>query len=250
MKKQLFSILFSVAVLTSTLPVNQLNAFCLPDTPIGYGQGKNLDENNVPQDALTFNQTFSDLNGYAITPKNNQIILTFDQGYENGYTSQILDTLKEKNVTAIFFLTGDYAKTENELVRRMIKEGHMLGNHSMNHKSIPTLNYEDAKEEIASLQEYVSEVYDYDMQYFRFPCGEYSEDSIKLVNELGLKTVFWSFAYEDWNTDSQPDESDAIEKITSSVHNGEILLLHSVSSTNAKILGNIIDDFKKSGFKL
>ena len=250
MKQKIILILLSAVVLTSAFSINQINAFGLPDIPIGYGQGKNLNEKNVPQDALAFNQTFSNLNGYAVTPKEKQIILTFDQGYENGYTAKILDTLKEKHITAIFFLTGDYAKSENELVRRMIHEGHMLGNHTMNHKSIPTLDENSAQEEIISLQEYVSEVYNYDMQYFRFPSGEYSEDSIKLVNKLGLKTVFWSFAYEDWNTDSQPEPTESLDKIISSSHEGEILLLHSVSSTNAQILGNVIDELQAKGFIL
>lgn len=249
MIKKFISIAAVAAISFSSVYSNN-TAFALPDEPVGYGQGKEIDTINRPKDAVSYNSTYEKYNSYAITPKANQVILTFDQGYENGYTAEILDVLKEKGVTAMFFLTGDYAKSETGLVRRMIDEGHMIGNHSMNHKSIPTLSEEDAKEEIISLQEYVKEIYGYEMQYFRFPCGEYSESSLQLVNECGLKSVFWSFAYVDWDTENQPDTETALNGILSSAHSGEILLLHSVSKTNAEILGEVIDGLTEMGFEI
>lgn len=161
-----------------------------------------------------------------------------------------MDTLKEKNVKAIFFLTGDYAQKEDELVKRMIDEGHILGNHGMTHASMPDLSSDKLKEEIMSLHEYVLEKYGYEMQYLRPPCGEYSEQSLALTNELGYKTLMWSFAYVDWKTDDQPDKASALEKIVSSGHSGGIFLLHSVSSTNAAVLGDAIDELRKNGFNL
>ena len=129
----------------------------------GYGQGKTLDGKNRPVGAVQFQEEFADLNAHALTEDETRIILTFDQGYENGYTPRILDTLKEKHATAIFFLTGDYAKKEPELVRRMIAEGHVLGNHGMRHAAIPTLSEEALEEEVMSLHNYVLEHFDYEM---------------------------------------------------------------------------------------
>ena len=224
---------------------------CAADcTKTGYGQGTDTDSFNRPTGALQFNDRFSDLDAFAMTEDENRIIITFDQGYENGYTAKILDTLKEKNVSAIFFLTGDYAKKEPELVKRMIAEGHTLGNHGMTHASLPTLSEKEAEEEIMSLHNYVLNNYGYEMQYFRCPCGEYSEQALEMVQKCGYKTVFWSYAYVDWKTDSQPSPAESLQKLTDSAHGGEILLLHSVSATNAEILGSAIDSFRAKGYKV
>ena len=219
-------------------------------TKKGYGQGTAVDEKNRPVDALQFNSRFGDLDAFALSEDDKRIIITFDQGYENGYTAKILDTLKAKNVQAVFFLTGPYAKTETALVKRMINEGHILGNHGMTHASLPTLSDEDAKKEIMSLHNYVMNNYGYQMQYFRCPCGEYSEQALETVKECGYKTLFWSSAYVDWNTNSQPSPAEGLKKLTDAAHGGEILLLHSVSATNAEILGDLIDNFRAKGFKV
>ncbi len=217
---------------------------------IGYGQGTQTDENNCPLGALEFNAQYGQYDAYATTPDKSRIILTFDQGYENGYTDDILDTLAEKNVTAIFFLTGDYAKRESALVERMIDEGHMLGNHGMTHASLPSLDETAAREEISSLHEYVIQKYGYTMQYFRCPCGEYSEEALQTAQSLGYKTLFWSSAHVDWLTDKQPDPAESLAKLTDAAHGGEILLLHSVSSTNTEILGDLIDNLRAEGYRL
>lgn len=217
---------------------------------VGYGQGTATDEKNCPTGAIEFNSRFSSLDAYALTDDKKKIVITFDQGYENGYTAKILDTLKEKNVKAIFFLTGDYAKKEKKLVQRMIDEGHVLGNHGMKHASLPTLTEEQANEEIMSLHKYILDEYGYEMQYFRCPCGEYSEEALEQLQKLGYKTLFWSFAYVDWKTDNQPSAEEGLKKLTESAHGGEILLLHSVSSTNAEILGDVIDNLRQQGYEL
>lgn len=239
----------AIALMTaSAMPVSAV--YALDNRAIGYGQGMNSDSMNRPVDAVDFTRRYCGLDAYALSADQSRIILTFDQGYENGYTAKILDTLKEKNASAIFFLTGDYAKKEEALVKRMIAEGHTLGNHGMTHASLPSLSHDEAVEEIMSLHEYVLNNYGYEMQYFRFPCGEYSEETLDTVQKCGYKTLFWSYAYVDWKTDSQPSPAEGLKKLTDSAHPGEILLLHSVSQTNAEILGDVIDNLREKGFKV
>jgi len=242
MKKQILSALAASLMALSAININAFS--------IGYGQGTAVDEYNCPTGALEFNAAYSSDGTYALTADKSRIIITFDQGYENGYTSKILDTLKEKHVSAIFFLTGDYAKKEKTLVRRMIDEGHVLGNHGMTHAKLPDLSPEELKQEVMSLHQYVLDEYGYEMQYFRYPCGEYSESTIEQLKNLGYKTLFWSFAYVDWKTDAQPSAELGFKKLTESAHGGEILLLHSVSATNAEILGDVIDNLRAKGFKV
>lgn len=242
MKYPIIGAMLALSMMTA-LPVSAANG-------IGYGQGTQVDAQNVPLGALDFNAQYGQYDAYATSPDTGRILLTFDQGYENGYTAQILDTLREKHATAIFFLTGDYAKSEPELVRRMIAEGHMLGNHGMTHASLPSLSPAAQREELQSLHDYVIEKYGYTMQYFRFPCGEYSEEALRTVQSLGYKTVFWSGAHVDWLTDAQPDPDAALEKLTAQAHGGEILLLHSVSATNTRILGTLIDRLRENGYQI
>lgn len=236
----------AAAVTALSIPCASVSA--ADNTKIGYGQGTTVDEKNRPSDAVSFNERYSDVGACALSSDEKRIIITFDQGYENGFTDDILDTLKEKNVSAVFFLTGDYAKREPELVRRMIAEGHVLGNHGMTHASLPTLSEDEAKEEIMSLHNYVMNNYGYQMQFFRCPCGEYSDQALETVKDCGYTTVFWSCAYVDWKTDAQPSPDESLKKLTDAAHGGEILLLHSVSATNAQILGDLIDGFRAKGF--
>ena len=242
MKIEPYAALLTAAVMPCTA------VYAADNTKIGYGQGTATDEKNRPVDAVQFNSRYGDLDAFALSEDEKRIIITFDQGYENGYTAKILDTLKEKDVQAIFFLTGPYAKTESALVQRMIDEGHILGNHGMTHASLPTLSDENAKEEIMSLHNYVMNNYGYQMQYFRCPCGEYSEKALETAQQCGYRTLFWSSAYVDWMTDQQPSPQEGLRKLTESAHGGEILLLHSVSSTNAEILGDLIDSFRAQGY--
>ena len=214
----------------------------------GYGQGKERDAQNCPVGARMFQEQYADAGAYALSEDPERIVLTFDQGYENGYTAQILDTLREKHVTAIFFLTGDYAKKEPALVRRMIAEGHMLGNHGMQHLAAPTLSDAELEQEIMDLHRYVLEQYGCEMQYFRPPCGEYDERVLEKVRQLGYRTVFWSYAYVDWKTDAQPAPAEALAGLTGAAHGGAIYLLHAVSATNAEVLGALIDSLREKGF--
>lgn len=216
----------------------------------GYGQGVILDDKNRPQGALDFNAQYGKYNACAIGEETDRIRLTFDQGYENGCTAKILDTLKEKNVKATFYILQDYAERNPELVRRMIDEGHTIGNHSVSHYSMPSLSADECREEIMGLHNYMKENFDCEMTEFRPPKGEFSELSLAVAKECGYKTVLWSFAYADWNVDDQPSESEALKKLIDAAHPGAIYLLHSVSETNTAILPQLIDALRENGWKL
>ena len=215
----------------------------------GYGQGVQLDGENRPIGALDFNNQYGCYNAKAITEDEGKIYLTFDQGYENGYTSQILDTLKEKNVKATFFVLQDYAEKNPELIRRMIDEGHTVGNHSVSHYCMASLSAEECREEIEGLHEYIKEEFGYEMTKFRPPMGEFSELSLAVTQDCGYETVLWSYAYADWDVDNQPSEEEAFSKLTGAVHDGAIYLLHSVSSTNTEILPDFIDAVREKGYE-
>ena len=189
-------------------------------------------------------------NSIAIGNKNDKVIyLTFDSGYEAGYTPKILNTLKENNVPAVFFITAHYLNTQPDLVKQMIDEGHVVGNHTVNHKSMPSLTEEQINKEVMDLHKSMNDKFQYEMKFIRPPKGEFSERTISITNSLGYKTVMWSFAYEDWNEDKQPDKEIAKKKIIDNVHNGEVMLLHATSKTNSEILGDVIREIKNMGYE-
>ena len=188
-------------------------------------------------------------NGICLgSPDEKILYLTFDEGYEAGYTTKILEVLKENDVKATFFITAHYLNTQEDLVKQMIDEGHIVGNHTVNHKSMPELSEEEIKKEVMDLHTAIYEKFGYEMKYIRPPKGEFSEKSIKYTNTLGYKTVMWSFAYEDWNENKQPDEEKAKKKILDNLHNGEIMLLHGNSKTNTNMLDSIIKEAKEMGY--
>ena len=227
---------------------SEINLSTLSREKVGYGQGTQLNNDNKPTGALDFNEKYGIYNAYAIGKDEKTITLTFDQGYENGYTEKILDTLKEKEVTAVFFVLQDYAEKNPELIKRMIDEGHTVGNHSVSHKSMPQLSQVECENEIRQLHDYMSENYNYEMSLFRPPMGEFSEFSLAVTSNCGYETMLWSYAYEDWNVDNQPEPKASLEKLTNALHDGAIYLLHSVSSTNAEILGDFIDNAENTGY--
>ncbi len=178
------------------------------------------------------------------------IYLTFDEGYENGYTGPILDTLKEKEVTAIFFVTMPYVKQNPDLVKRMIDEGHLVGNHTVNHPSMPEVTSDEKLvKEVMDLHDYVKENFNYEMEFLRPPKGEYSERTVKLCLDLGYKNVLWSGAYDDWDTSKQDRLDYARKMILNNLHNGEVMLLHAVSKDNSALLGEVIDEIRNRGYE-
>lgn len=224
-------------------------AFAEDSTLIGWGLGKARDSLNRPLDAVNAQKKYGKYSSLFIDlSETNTVYLTFDEGYENGYTASILDTLKAQGVKAVFFVTYDYCKTSPELVERMIKEGHTVGNHSYSHPSFPKCTDADVIEEVTLLHDYVKESFGYEMTLFRFPMGEFSEKTLAALKKLGYTSVFWSFAYQDWNADSQTSAQEAFDKVTSALHSGGIYLLHAVSKANADSLGEIITYWKQKGY--
>lgn len=226
----------------------------LDNTLQGWGQGVQFDSLNRPQGAVTAQGKYGKYSADFIRTDESdakRIYLTFDEGYENGYTSQILDVLKEKNCPAVFFVTMPYVKQQPELIRRMIDEGHIVGNHSVTHPSggLPSQSREQQERELLDLHDYVKENFGYEMSLFRYPAGKFSEQSLALVQSVGYTSVFWSFAYKDWDPDNQPEETAALAKLKERLHPGAIYLLHAVSSTNTHVLGQFIDDARAAGYE-
>lgn len=217
----------------------------------GWGQGKQVDEENRPITCNQYQVKYAEYDALFIMPKEEKkMYLTFDEGYENGYTEKILDTLKEKDCPAVFFVTMPYAKGNPELIKRMIDEGHVVGNHSVHHKSTPTLTVEEQVKEIVELHNYMVENYSYQMSLFRPPMGEWSTQSLSVTKQLGYKTVFWSYAYVDWDPEAQMGVDKAFPKVTEAAHNGAIYLLHAVSKDNTEMLGDVIENFRTAGYSL
>ena len=178
------------------------------------------------------------------------IYLTFDAGYENGCTEQILDTLKKHEVSAAFFLVGNYIEKNADLVRRMVEEGHIVGNHTLHHPDMSRLTDRDAfAAELSGLENLFRETTGKDLpKYYRPPQGVYSQENLEMARDLGYRTVFWSLAYADWNNDDQPTKEEAFSKLLPRIHNGAVVLLHSTSKTNAAILDELLTEWKNMGY--
>ena len=179
-----------------------------------------------------------------------KLYLTFDSGYENGCTEKILDILKEQQVPAAFFLVGNYMEKNADLVRRMVEEGHIVGNHTMHHYDMSRLPDKAAfSKELTDLEALYKEITGQEMRkFYRPPQGLYSEENLKMARELGYKTVFWSLAYVDWNNDNQPSREEALRKLLPRTHPGAVVLLHSTSRTNAEVLEELIGKWKEEGY--
>jgi peptidoglycan-N-acetylmuramic acid deacetylase len=178
------------------------------------------------------------------------VYLTFDAGYENGNTPKILDALKKHNAPAAFFLVGNYLNREPELVKRMVEEGHIVGNHTTTHPDMSAIQSEEKfSVELSALNEKYKAIIGEDMKkYYRPPQGKFSEDNLRMAQKLGYKTIFWSLAYVDWYEDNQPPIESAMKTLKTRVHPGAIVLLHSTSSTNAEILDAILTEWENMGY--
>lgn len=214
-----------------------------------WGLGKNTNEKKQPIDALNANDRYQTYDAVFVGDGAKPVIyLTFDNGYENGNDAKILDILKEKQVSAMFFVTYDYVKDNPELVQRMLDEGHQVGNHSYKHHSFPDISIQEVIDEVITLEEYLMQEFQYQPKYVRPPKGEFSNRSLAICQALGYTSVLWSFAYYDYNVNDQPNPDTALKKLTDALHPGAIYLLHAVSSTNAAILGDFIDAARQAGY--
>ena len=200
-----------------------------------------------PTDQAPF---YKNYNAYYVGDAEEKVIyLTFDAGYENGYTEKILDILKENEIPAAFFLDGHYLDANQEIVKRMVKEGHLVCNHTAGHKDLSNVSYEEFEKQLVENEKAFREITGEEMpKYFRPPAGTFSETTLQYADKMGYKTIFWSFAYKDWVEGEQPNPSSAVKKIISRTHPGEIALLHSTSETNAQILEEVIKQWKEMGY--
>lgn len=232
-------------------------SYPVTDTPDGISN-KKLSHSHGPASGgkahftvEEFQDTFDKYGALTLDRKSEEkvLYLTFDCGYEyENLTSRVLDVLKEKQVTATFFCTLDHIKKEEALITRMIKEGHIVGNHSSTHPSFAEISREQMIKEIEETENYLREGFGYSAKYFRFPAGEYTENALDAVKSMGYMSVFWSVAYDDWQTDNVRGKAYAVEKVMSRLHPGAVILLHSVSRDNADALGEIIDKARAEGY--
>ena len=179
------------------------------------------------------------------------IYLTFDAGYENGCTAKILDVLQKHTVPAAFFLVGNYMEKNPDLVRRMVDEGHIVGNHTMHHHDMSQLRKEtEFARELTQLEDLFRNITGKELpKYYRPPQGTYSKENLSAAKNLGYQTVFWSLAYVDWNSDAQPTDEEAFAKLLPRIHNGAVVLLHSTSETNARILDRLLTEWEQMGYR-
>lgn len=214
-----------------------------------YGWGFKKVPGQAPEIPSSIADSISRYGGYYLGNTAEKVLyLTFDEGYENGYTPQILDVLKAEGVPAAFFVTGPYLKKEGELVKRMVEEGHIVGNHTVTHPSMPSLSEDKIAEELNGLDQMFFDLTGAHMKYLRPPKGEYSERSLAASQKLGYKTIFWSSAYADWDINKQTGKEHAFKAVTSQFHNGSIILLHAVSRDNTEALADIIEEAKRQGY--
>ncbi len=247
----LITAIFSLSVISMNTKEAEIatNSSTVSNQKIGWGIKRN-DNHEQPDVGSNNKKVLEENKGICLGNKEKKsIYLTFDEGYEAGYTPQLLSTLKENQVKATFFITAHFVNTQPDLVQQMIDEGHIIGNHTVNHKSMPELTEEKIKTEVMDLHQVINEKFNYEMKYIRPPKGEFSENTLQVTNRLGYTTVMWSFAYEDWNEDKQPDETSAKKKVLDNLHNGEIMLLHGNSKTNTNILDAVIKEAKNMGYE-
>lgn len=218
------------------------------DKGVGWGIKKN--ENKEPDVPTEIREMLPKYNAFYMDNSGQKTLyLTFDEGYENGYTGEILDILKKCNVPAAFFVTGSYFDRESELIKRMVDEGHIVGNHTENHPNLHKLTDDKIKEELKVLNDEFYEKFGKRMEYMRPPEGEYSERVLSIAMNEGYKTAFWSFAYKDWIKDSEIGADNAMQKITPYIHDGCVLLLHAVSKDNKDCLERLINYCRDMGYE-
>lgn len=250
-KKICYYLILTLCILGMPLQVFATDMSSLSNTKIDWWlvRAKNHETPGF-NDKLSFK--LSDYHAHAVGDTSRPVIyLTFDEGYENGYTPQILDALKATDTRAMFFVTLPYVNQNPDLIKRMYDEGHLVCNHSNHHLSMPSLgdNPEKFNAEFTSVSEAYTALTGATMPpFFRPPMGHYSERSLALTKALGYHTVFWSFAYCDWKPEAQPNPVEAKKLMVDNLHHGAIYLLHAVSKTNASVLADFINEAKSMGY--
>ncbi len=246
MKRTFWAVLAAALVLTCGLA---LAAWFPAAIPTG-GWGLSFREGALPQGPVSPEQ-LARLDGAYLDPDGGKVLyLTFDCGYENGFTGQILDILQKKGVRAAFFVTGDYLRRNADLVRRMEAEGHTVGNHTLTHPDLGKLSGEAFAAELRGPEDLYREITGKELpKFLRPPQGLYSEASLKQAQDLGYRTVFWSLAYMDWKNDAQPSRASALSTLKGRTHDGAVILLHATSKTNAEILEELLTHWEAQGYR-
>ncbi len=245
-------LVFGISVFTANQQTMQVSSqvanATLSNTKIGWGIKRGKDHKQ-PDLGAKNRELIEKYKGIAIGKEDSKnVYLTFDNGYEAGYTAKILDVLKENSVKAAFFITAHYLNSQTELVKRMIDEGHIVGNHTVNHYSMPDIDDNKIKEEVINLHTALLEKTGYEMKYIRPPKGEYSERTLSICKNLGYTTVMWSLAYDDWDENKQEREDYGKKKILENIHPGAVILLHATSKDNSNILDYCIKEIKNMGY--
>ena len=215
-----------------------------------YEWGLSFQEENQPPVPNLSAEELAPYNAHYYAPEaGKRLYLTFDAGYENGNTTAILDALKKHNAPGAFFVVGPYIRDYPDLVKRMVEEGHIVGNHSWHHPNMTRKSQEEFAQELALVEEQFRETVGQEMEkFYRPPEGKFSDDNLQWAQDLGYCTVFWSLAYVDWNTENQPTAEQAFSKLIPRTHDGAVVLLHSTSSTNAAILDELLTRWEEMGY--
>ena len=257
-KKDLLPVLFLVLFLTSVFFLGNFVSWAVHSNTViptsstsESNWGLSFQEEGKPPVANTTAEELKQFDAYYMqNTEEKNIYLTFDCGYENGNTAPILDALKKHNAPATFFIVGNFLSTSPDLVRRMT-EGHTVGNHTFHHPDMSKISSIDAfSKELKDLEDLYKETTGKEMvKYYRPPQGKYSESNLKMAQDLGYQTFFWSLAYVDWYQDKQPSSEEAFQKLLGRIHPGAIVLLHSTSSTNAAILDELLSKWEEMGYQ-
>lgn len=218
----------------------------LDSAPMGWGFVKR--KGKAPDISSKEREVMEKYDCFYMGKSEKTLYLTFDEGYENGYTSKILDVLEATHTPAAFFVTGPYLEGQTELIERMRDEGHIVGNHTVNHVNLAKSEVDTIKKEISALSDRAREKYGIEMKYMRPPEGQWSQRVLAVAQDMGYKTVLWSFAYKDWDINMQQGAAHAFDSVTPYLHDGAIILLHAVSSDNADALEDIINYAKEKGY--
>ncbi len=243
--------------IVTLLSLIMLTCMLLPVGAVGHGwYVKRNPDHKQPRLEPQFSY-IDQYNGYFVDVRHGDdcaekvLYLTFDAGYENGNVEKILDVLKQEQVPGAFFILDNLIKRNTALVVRMAQEGHTVCNHTLRHKDMTTLTDEAAfAAELSALETLYTEKTGLSMaKYYRPPEGKFNEDNLRMANDLGYKTIFWSFAYADWDNNKQPSKEAAKKKILDNTHNGAVILLHPTSATNAAILGELITAWREMGYR-
>ena len=245
-KSKLAMILVSIIVMGSFNMAFASDTNATKDWGLGFGA-----EGKQPTGTGTVSEMKKYDAYYMGSEEEKVIYITFDCGYENGNTPKILDALKKHNAKGTFFVVGHFLESSPDLVKRMVDEGHAVGNHTYHHRDMPKLVGKDEfKKELDDVASKYKEITGKEIDnYYRPPQGKYNISNLTMAKELGYKTFFWSLAYADWNIDKQPTHSYAIDKLTKRIHNGAVVLLHNTSKTNGEILDELLTKWEQMGYE-